>query len=197
MDLPPPHILVPSPTHVKLEQKLHFDVTSSLKCPDRLKKASDRDWAGPTNLISLIQIGALSIRQFSSNRSRRSLRKLLFPSLWLLSGELPPLKEKHSSTFPGQQKCASSLSVEDSGGYSEEPCDETFRLLIQVSICSASTSNSSSVKWEGFIFCVKCTYVYITCKINCLLQTEDLKIPLLCCWVTQFIHQIIHFPVQS
>lgn len=79
VNVPPPHTLLSSPTHVKLEQKLHFDVTPSLKCPDRLEKASVRDQAGPTNLTSLLQIGALSIRPFSSNRSRRLLKRLLSP----------------------------------------------------------------------------------------------------------------------
>lgn len=41
----------------------------------------------------------------------------------------------------------SGLSVEDSGGDTEEHSDETGRFLTQVNVCCARTSTSSSVKW--------------------------------------------------
>lgn len=64
VDLPPPHTLLPSPIHVKLEQKLHFDVTPSIKCPDRLGKASDRDRAGLTNLTPCSKMGLCPLGHF-------------------------------------------------------------------------------------------------------------------------------------
>lgn len=41
----------------------------------------------------------------------------------------------------------SGLSVEDSGGDTEEHSDETGRFLTQVNVCRARTLTSSSVKW--------------------------------------------------